>query len=140
MGLFSLFNIVTFTNDACITTGAGNLGGTCFTSSECNAKGGSASGNCAAGFGVCCLFSVSGACNAAQTVSQICAKFGYCQLQVREAASTIPDTFQLSGTDETSETTCTTLSSIILTTPNVGTFCGGSLNPVAGNMIPAVVT
>ncbi|XP_059089370.1 uncharacterized protein LOC131885359 [Tigriopus californicus] len=65
---------------------------------------------------------------------------GYCQLQVREAASTIPDTFQLSGTDETSETTCTTLSSIILTTPNVGTFCGGSLNPVAGNMIPAVVT
>ncbi|TRY62105.1 hypothetical protein TCAL_16300 [Tigriopus californicus] len=48
MGLFSLFNIVTFTNDACITTGAGNLGGTCFTSSECNAKGGSASGNCAA--------------------------------------------------------------------------------------------
>ena len=32
---------------------------TCLTSSECLAKSGSAQGNCAAGFGVCCIFSVS---------------------------------------------------------------------------------
>ncbi|TRY62029.1 hypothetical protein TCAL_13784 [Tigriopus californicus] len=53
--LFSIFNIVTFKNEACTTTGAGNLVGTCLTSTECTAKGGSPSGNCAAGFGVCCL-------------------------------------------------------------------------------------
>ena len=32
---------------------------TCLTSSECTSKGGSVLGNCAAGFGVCCVFSVS---------------------------------------------------------------------------------
>ncbi|XP_059089776.1 uncharacterized protein LOC131885676 [Tigriopus californicus] len=47
--LFSIFNIVTFKNEACTTTGAGNLVGTCLTSTECTAKGGSPSGNCAAG-------------------------------------------------------------------------------------------
>ena len=30
--------------------------GTCYASSECTSKGGSASGNCASGFGVCCSF------------------------------------------------------------------------------------
>ena len=28
---------------------------TCLTTSECSSKGGSAQGNCAAGFGVCCI-------------------------------------------------------------------------------------
>ena len=31
-----------------------SLPGTCYTSSECSSAGGSADGNCAAGFGVCC--------------------------------------------------------------------------------------
>ena len=31
------------------------LSRTCFTASECSSKGGSAQGNCAAGFGVCCI-------------------------------------------------------------------------------------
>ena len=35
------------------------LSRTYLTSSECSAKSGSAQGNCAAGFGVCCIFSVS---------------------------------------------------------------------------------
>ena len=30
--------------------------GTCFTSSECGSKGGTTDGNCASGFGVCCIF------------------------------------------------------------------------------------
>ncbi|TRY61321.1 hypothetical protein TCAL_17459, partial [Tigriopus californicus] len=68
--LFSIFNIVTFKNEACATTGAGNLVGTCLTSTECTAKGGSPSGNCAAGFGVCCLFSVGGDCSGDKTISQ----------------------------------------------------------------------
>ena len=49
--------MVTFPNSAC---GASNgYNGTCFTSSECEAKGGTASGTCASSFGVCCVFSVS---------------------------------------------------------------------------------
>ena len=30
--------------------------GTCLTSSECSSKSGTSDGNCAAGFGVCCVF------------------------------------------------------------------------------------
>lgn len=70
--LFSIFNIVTFKNDPCTTTGAGNLGGTCLDSTGCASKGGTASGNCAAGFGVCCLFVVKGSCSDEQTISQNC--------------------------------------------------------------------
>jgi len=53
----SVFNVVTFPNSAC---GASNgYNGTCYTSSECTAKGGTASGTCASSFGVCCVFSIS---------------------------------------------------------------------------------
>lgn len=57
--MFSLFSIVQFPNDACTTTSGTYTNGTCLTSSECTSKGGSVLGNCAAGFGVCCVFSVS---------------------------------------------------------------------------------
>merc|ERR1711971_1048087 len=57
---FSLFNVVTFQNDACtstsITTQDGARIGQCFTAEECTAKGGLARGGCAMGFGTCCLF------------------------------------------------------------------------------------
>lgn len=56
--VFSLFNIVQFKNDLCDTLTSGK-NGTCYTSTECTNKGGQASGNCAAGFGVCCYFAVS---------------------------------------------------------------------------------
>ncbi|XP_023328971.1 uncharacterized protein LOC111701784 isoform X2 [Eurytemora carolleeae] len=50
--LFSLFTIVQFKNMGCVS---GNFTGTCMTSSECISCGGSGSGSCAAGFGVCCI-------------------------------------------------------------------------------------
>merc|ERR1712018_359669 len=53
----SVFNVVTFPNSACGATNGYN--GTCFTTSECEAKGGTASGTCASSFGVCCVFSLS---------------------------------------------------------------------------------
>merc|ERR1739838_1095122 len=60
---FSLFDVVTFQNDACtsasITTQSGARIGQCFTAEECTAKGGIASGGCAMGFGTCCLFTQS---------------------------------------------------------------------------------
>lgn len=63
--VFSIFNVVQFKNVNCqsqsaMTSGQSSLrNGTCFTNSECSTKGGTASGNCASGFGVCCLFLVS---------------------------------------------------------------------------------
>ena len=49
LGLFSLFNIVTFSNDQCVTQSDTAMRGTCLTSEDCNSKGGTADGNCAAG-------------------------------------------------------------------------------------------
>jgi len=57
--VFSLFSIVQFPNDACSSTSGVYRNGTCLTAGECSSKSGSAQGNCAAGFGVCCVFSVS---------------------------------------------------------------------------------
>lgn len=55
---FSLFSVVTFGNEECTSetsfTG-GQILGTCYTSTECSDKTGTKSGNCAAGFGVCCI-------------------------------------------------------------------------------------
>jgi len=57
---FSLFSVVTFKNEECtseLTGGSGgNRAGTCHTSTECTDMSGMKSGNCAAGFGVCCVF------------------------------------------------------------------------------------
>jgi len=57
--VFSLFSIVQFPNEACTSTSGTYGNGTCYTAGECSSKGGSAQGNCAAGFGVCCVFTVS---------------------------------------------------------------------------------
>jgi len=51
--LFSVFQIVKFNNDACDAID-GTMG-TCYTDSECTQKGGEERGNCASGFGVCCV-------------------------------------------------------------------------------------
>jgi len=59
--MFSLFSVVQFKNDPCtsndkISSASTNYrNGTCVTSSECIERSGSAKGNCAAGFGVCCV-------------------------------------------------------------------------------------
>jgi len=61
--LVGLFNYVTFPNDVCVGDGTlvgsanlGNLNGNCYTKQECDALGGSAAGECAEGYGVCCVF------------------------------------------------------------------------------------
>merc|ERR1712079_479630 len=55
--VLSVFNVVTFPNDAC--GGSNGYNGTCYTASECSSKGGTGSGTCASSFGVCCVFSIS---------------------------------------------------------------------------------
>merc|ERR1712045_43730 len=57
--LFSLFSVVQFPNNVCSTTSGTYSNGTCITSSECSSRGGSTQGSCAAGFGVCCIFTYS---------------------------------------------------------------------------------
>merc|ERR1711874_488942 len=52
--LISTFQIVRFPNDVCV--GSNSRNGTCYTSAECSDKGGTSSGSCADGFGVCCTF------------------------------------------------------------------------------------
>ena len=52
-----IFNVVRFPNNPCGS--ADNFNGTCYTASECSALGGSSSGTCASGFGVCCVFSLA---------------------------------------------------------------------------------
>jgi len=49
----SVFQIVKFNNDACEAVD-GTMG-TCYTAAECTTKGGEERGNCASGFGVCCV-------------------------------------------------------------------------------------
>jgi len=49
----SLFTVVTFSNDAC-NSGTGT-NGTCYSTGDCSRLGGTASGSCASGFGVCCI-------------------------------------------------------------------------------------
>merc|ERR1711923_625751 len=52
-------SVVTFKNEECTSettlTGGARMG-TCYTSTECSDKKGTKSGNCASGFGVCCIF------------------------------------------------------------------------------------
>merc|ERR1711970_725029 len=50
-----VFTVVRFPNVLCSSNTSGR-NGTCYTSSECTAKGGTSSGSCAQSFGVCCVF------------------------------------------------------------------------------------
>ena len=52
--VLGLFNLIQFENSRCNSTDSDKQG-VCYTSSECRGRGGTAKGNCASGFGVCCL-------------------------------------------------------------------------------------
>ncbi|XP_030764365.1 uncharacterized protein LOC115888705 [Sitophilus oryzae] len=55
--IFSIFTVIKFNNTECNATNwAGTWQGVCYTSSECTQMGGTAFGNCASGYGVCCVF------------------------------------------------------------------------------------
>merc|ERR1719278_1947603 len=55
--LLSLFAVVQFKNNEC--TASSGLKGVCYSSTECSNNGGSKSGNCASGFGVCCIIEIA---------------------------------------------------------------------------------
>ena len=41
--------------DGTVTGSAGSLNGNCYTKQECDQLGGTAAGNCAESYGVCCV-------------------------------------------------------------------------------------
>lgn len=63
----SLFTVIRFANTPCPT--ADGVPGTCFHRLECISMGGIASGTCARGYGVCCLFQLSCGGRTAQNCS-----------------------------------------------------------------------
>ena len=50
--LVNIFSVVRFPNKVCA---GDSYNGTCYSSSECSTRGGSTSGTCAGGYGVCCI-------------------------------------------------------------------------------------
>ena len=52
---FSLFSVVTFKNEECTTIMDTGMNGLCQSVNDCSENSGTASGNCASGFGVCCF-------------------------------------------------------------------------------------
>lgn len=65
---FSLFSVVSFPNEECTTTSSSSLNGVCKTAEECTDSGGTSMGNCASGFGICCLHKTDD-CSSSQTIS-----------------------------------------------------------------------
>ena len=55
--VLNMFSVVRFPNDGC--TSSDNRNGTCYSTDECGNRGGSASGSCASGYGVCCICKLS---------------------------------------------------------------------------------
>jgi len=68
---FSLFSVVTFPNDECTTVMDPTMRGLCITAEECTDQGGTGSGNCASGFGVCCFTTVTAAGTITNNVTYI---------------------------------------------------------------------
>jgi len=70
---FSLFSVLKWQNSACQAVSDDALQGVCYTKQECDDLGGTEDGNCAAGFGTCCVISLSGTANSpGGTVTQNC--------------------------------------------------------------------
>lgn len=90
---FSLFSIVQFPNQQCTGASSTSTYGTCFTSSECSSKGGTADGNCAAGFGVCCVITSTTCGTSISTNTTYIRNPGYPSSYTASSASTCTYTF-----------------------------------------------
>jgi len=95
----SLFSIVQFPNQQCTGASSSTTYGTCYTSSECSAKGGSADGNCAAGFGVCCVIYSTTCGTAISTNTTYIRNPGYPSSYTASSASTCTYTFSKESDD-----------------------------------------
>jgi len=97
--VFSLFSIVQFPNQQCTASSSTTTFGTCYTSSECTSKGGSGDGNCAAGFGICCVFYSTTCGTAISTNTTYVRNPGYPSSYTASSASTCTFTFNKVSAD-----------------------------------------
>merc|ERR1719370_1927166 len=65
--LFSVFSIVSFPNEACVSN-MDQTNGTCLSPSDCRTIGGALEGSCASGFGTCCVMRI-GTCGGVVTTN-----------------------------------------------------------------------
>ena len=139
--LLNLFHIVKFPNDGCNASTV-NPYGVCYTASECTSLGGSSSGSCAQGFGVCCTF--SGACGGSTSLNNtyfastdsdtspclfsVCkASEDVCQIRLGFDTFDIaqPSTSNLGDDNPNSRTQCTDAQFTATSDgPNAPTICG----------------
>eukprot|EP00094_Tigriopus_californicus_P001547 TCALIF_01496-PA protein Name:"Protein of unknown function" AED:0.20 eAED:0.20 QI:54/0.5/1/1/0.83/0.85/7/232/178 len=112
--LFSLFNVVKFENEACVTQSDQTMRGTCFSQATCQEKGGRADGNCASD--ICQVRAPSGCAQFFTGVSGTITSYnfqggeflrnqdythcirqeeGFCQFQLYETPG-VPDAFSVS--------------------------------------------
>ena len=131
----SLFNVVTFKQTSCTTT-TGVIG-TCLSTAECTQRSNSvAAGNCAAGFGVCCLTQIQ---TCGTTVSDNCTYIqnpgysstyttaGTCTYTVKQCSSNICrirldfDNFNIQGPNQANNAACDLDNLVIGGTNNVAT-------------------
>merc|ERR1719415_144517 len=96
---FSLFSIVQFPNQQCTGSSSSTTYGTCLTSSECSSKGGTADGNCAAGFGVCCVITSTTCGTSISTNTTYIRNPGYPSSYTASSASTCTYTFNKASAD-----------------------------------------
>jgi len=93
--VLSLFSVVTFKNTDCVavsgSTATGNTG-KCFSSSECTSNGGQQFGNCASGFGVCCIFSLAACGGTVNKNSTYISNAGYNYKQTTQTGITTAGT------------------------------------------------
>jgi len=85
-----IFNVVRFPNAACVGSNA-NMG-TCYTAEECEDNSGTASGSCADGYGVCCIFSINCGGTSSQNLTMFMSnnvEAGACSAQICKASSDI---------------------------------------------------
>jgi len=85
---FSLFSVLKWKNTGCQSVSDVNLQGVCYTQQECDELGGESDGNCAAGFGTCCIIRVKGTTdNRGGTVTQNCSYIENVDFPAAEAAT-----------------------------------------------------
>jgi len=85
-----IFNVVRFPNAACVGSNA-NMG-TCYTAEECEDNSGTASGSCADGYGVCCIFSINCGGTSSQNLTMFMSNnvaAGACGAQICKTTSDI---------------------------------------------------
>merc|ERR1711963_560577 len=85
---FSLFSVLKWKNTGCQSVSDVNLQGVFYTKQECDDLGGEEDGNCAAGFGTCCIIRARGTTgNRGGTVTQNCSYIENVDFPAAEAAT-----------------------------------------------------